>query len=194
MYLESLLKDNRPYMKSDKKKYTAIPTCNTPITGIPYLNLRCRVLCRNVYIPAHAPNDPPATAIPSRWTSGVRHRFRDAFRLSIPYITKETVFTITRYKISNFNGWLFFNSPAKIRIFNQARFVGRKILCIFARMTERNELHKRNKHNGQYDFSRLMEEYPPLKKFVAPNAYGTTSIEFFNPQAVKALTKALLIS
>lgn len=61
-------------------------------------------------------------------------------------------------------------------------------------MAERNELHKRNKHNGQYDFSRLMEEYPPLKKFVAPNAYGTTSIDFFNPQAVKALNKALLIS
>lgn len=39
-----------------------------------------------------------------------------------------------------------------------------------------------------------MEVYPPLKRFVAPNAYGTTSIDFFNPQAVKALNKALLIS
>lgn len=61
-------------------------------------------------------------------------------------------------------------------------------------MAERNELHKRNRHNGQYDFSRLTEEYPPLKKFIVLNAYGTTSIDFFNPRAVKALNKALLIS
>ena len=38
------------------------------------------------------------------------------------------------------------------------------------------------------------ESYPPLKKFVSPNPYGTLSINFFNPQAVKALNKALLIS
>ena len=61
-------------------------------------------------------------------------------------------------------------------------------------MAERNELHKRNRHNGQYDFSRLTEEYPPLKKFIVLSAYGTTSIDFFNPWAVKALNKALLIS
>jgi len=61
-------------------------------------------------------------------------------------------------------------------------------------MAERNELHKRNRHNGQYDFSRLTEESPPLKKFIVLNAYGTTSIDFFNPRAVKALNKALLIS
>ncbi|MGK4024621.1 23S rRNA (adenine(1618)-N(6))-methyltransferase RlmF [Bacteroides fragilis] len=61
-------------------------------------------------------------------------------------------------------------------------------------MAERNELHKRNRHNGQYDFSRLTEEYPPLKKFIVLSAYGTTSIDFFNPRAVKALNKALLIS
>lgn len=61
-------------------------------------------------------------------------------------------------------------------------------------MAERNELHKRNKHNGQYDFPKLIADYPPLKKFVAPNAYETLSIDFFNPQAVKALNKALLTS
>ena len=70
----------------------------------------------------------------------------------------------------------------------------KQILRIFAAMTERNELHKRNRHNGQYDFSKLTENYPPLKKFVSPNPYGTLSINFFNPQAVKARNKALLIS
>lgn len=61
-------------------------------------------------------------------------------------------------------------------------------------MTERNELHQRNKHSGQYDFPKLILDYPPLKKFVSPNPYGTLSINFFNPQAVKALNKAILIS
>lgn len=60
-------------------------------------------------------------------------------------------------------------------------------------MAERNELHNRNKHNGQYDFARLISAYPDLAKFVADNKYGTTTIDFFNPQAVKSLNKALLI-
>lgn len=41
---------------------------------------------------------------------------------------------------------------------------------------------------------RLIENYQPLKKFVSPNPYGTPTINFFNPQAVKALNKALLIT
>ncbi|MEG0455829.1 MAG: RlmF-related methyltransferase, partial [Bacteroides sp.] len=61
-------------------------------------------------------------------------------------------------------------------------------------MAERNELHPRNKHNGQYDFGRLIADYPGLEKFVAPNPYGNLSINFFDPQAVKALNKALLKS
>ena len=61
-------------------------------------------------------------------------------------------------------------------------------------MAERNELHPKNKHNGQYDFTKLTENYPPLKKFVSLNPYGSQTIDFFNPQAVKALNKALLIS
>lgn len=61
-------------------------------------------------------------------------------------------------------------------------------------MAERSELHTRNKHNGQYDFSLLIENYPPLKKFVSLNPYGTNTINFFNPHAVKALNKALLIT
>lgn len=61
-------------------------------------------------------------------------------------------------------------------------------------MTDRYELHKRNKHNGQYDFTKLTAEYPPLKKYVFVNEYGTQTIDFFNPKGVKALNKALLIS
>lgn len=61
-------------------------------------------------------------------------------------------------------------------------------------MAEKTELHSRNKHQGQYDFNLLIENYQPLKKFVSPNPYGTPTIDFFNPQAVKALNKALLIT
>lgn len=59
-------------------------------------------------------------------------------------------------------------------------------------MADRNELHQRNKHNGQYDFPKLIADYPPLKKYVVLTPYGSQSIDFFNPQAVKALNKALL--
>ena len=61
-------------------------------------------------------------------------------------------------------------------------------------MTDRNKLHPRNKHNGQYDFPKLIANYPPLEKCVSHNSYGTLTIDFFKPQSVKALNKALLIS
>ena len=60
--------------------------------------------------------------------------------------------------------------------------------------SERTELHIRNKHNGQYDLTKLISNYPALEKYVALNKYGTLSIDFFNPKAVKALNKALLIT
>lgn len=61
-------------------------------------------------------------------------------------------------------------------------------------MAERNVLHPRNRHNGQYDFARLVADYPALGRFVAPNPCGIPSINFFDPQAVIALNKALLKS
>ncbi|MBC8591690.1 23S rRNA (adenine(1618)-N(6))-methyltransferase RlmF [Oscillospiraceae bacterium N12] len=61
-------------------------------------------------------------------------------------------------------------------------------------MIERNELHKRNKHNGQYNFPVLIEHYPLLKRFILLNPYGIQTINFHNAQAVKALNKALLLS
>lgn len=59
-------------------------------------------------------------------------------------------------------------------------------------MTLKAELHPRNRHNQPYDFPHLIEAFPPLEAFVGRNKYGTLSVDFFNPQAVKALNGALL--
>ena len=59
--------------------------------------------------------------------------------------------------------------------------------------TEKIALHPRNKHRMRYDFDALMLALPALTNFVKPNAYGDTSIDFADPQAVIALNKALLI-
>ena len=53
-------------------------------------------------------------------------------------------------------------------------------------------LHPRNAHNGRYDFDRLIACEPALATFVAPNAYGDLSVDFANPDAVRALNRALL--
>jgi 23S rRNA (adenine1618-N6)-methyltransferase len=60
--------------------------------------------------------------------------------------------------------------------------------------TVKASLHPRNKHKGRYDFAELIVSCPELKKFVALNKYDTESIDFFNPEAVKTLNKALLIN
>ncbi len=57
---------------------------------------------------------------------------------------------------------------------------------------EKVELHKRNKHRNRYNFKELIKTCPELTSFVAPNKYGDESINFFNPEAVKMLNKALL--
>lgn len=57
----------------------------------------------------------------------------------------------------------------------------------------KHKLHKRNKHNGDYDFEELAKSYSPLKEFVKLNDYGNYSIDFFKPEAVRALNSALLI-
>jgi len=53
-------------------------------------------------------------------------------------------------------------------------------------------LHVRNRHRQRYNFKELIETCPELATFVAPNKYGDESIDFFNPEAVKMLNKALL--
>ena len=57
---------------------------------------------------------------------------------------------------------------------------------------EKKGLHPRNRHQGRYDFSALVAAHPALASFVAANAYGDDSIDFANPEAVRALNHALL--
>lgn len=53
-------------------------------------------------------------------------------------------------------------------------------------------LHPRSRHRERYDFDQLIAVSPTLAEFVKPNAYDDASIDFANPQAVKALNQALL--
>jgi 23S rRNA (adenine1618-N6)-methyltransferase len=53
-------------------------------------------------------------------------------------------------------------------------------------------LHPRNRFNTRYDFPQLIASSPALAAFVKPHAYGENSIDYADPQAVKALNQALL--
>jgi 23S rRNA (adenine1618-N6)-methyltransferase len=53
-------------------------------------------------------------------------------------------------------------------------------------------LHKNSLHNKQYDFDVLIAHYEALKPFVFINDFQTQTIDFSNPEAVKALNTALL--
>jgi 23S rRNA (adenine1618-N6)-methyltransferase len=57
---------------------------------------------------------------------------------------------------------------------------------------EKSGLHPRNPHRFRYDFPKLIESSPELKTFVAVNQYDNESIDFADPEAVKALNRALL--
>lgn len=54
--------------------------------------------------------------------------------------------------------------------------------------------HPQNRHQGQYDFKKLIAANPNLKQYVKLNPYGTESINFHNPAAVKELNRSLLFS
>ncbi|GAK83337.1 ribosomal RNA large subunit methyltransferase F [Vibrio ponticus] len=53
-------------------------------------------------------------------------------------------------------------------------------------------LHKRNLHQGRYDFERLVKALPALEKHVVLNPKGEQTIRFDDPTAVKLLNQALL--
>lgn len=55
-------------------------------------------------------------------------------------------------------------------------------------------LHPRNPHRERYDFKSLISADPKLGSFVGPNKFGDESIDFSNPEAVKALNRAILKS
>jgi len=56
----------------------------------------------------------------------------------------------------------------------------------------KSQLHPRSQHRRRYNFDDLIKSHPELADFVAPNKYSDDSIDFFNPDAVKALNTALL--
>jgi 23S rRNA (adenine1618-N6)-methyltransferase len=60
--------------------------------------------------------------------------------------------------------------------------------------SEKTSLHPRNPHRFRYDFEQLLSACPELKEFVFVNEHMVQTIDFSNPEAVKALNKALLIS
>jgi len=57
----------------------------------------------------------------------------------------------------------------------------------------KSKLHPRNKNRERYDFKQLIGSSSELAPYVKPNIYGDESVDFANPDAVKALNKALLI-
>ncbi|MDX5372110.1 MAG: 23S rRNA (adenine(1618)-N(6))-methyltransferase RlmF [Pseudomonadaceae bacterium] len=56
----------------------------------------------------------------------------------------------------------------------------------------KGQLHPRNRHQGRYDFPRLIESSPELGRFVILNPYGKQSIDFADPEAVRVFNRALL--
>ncbi len=53
-------------------------------------------------------------------------------------------------------------------------------------------MHKNNKNLEGYDFKLLIENHPELSTFSFLNTYGKETIDFFKPEAVKALNTAIL--
>jgi 23S rRNA (adenine1618-N6)-methyltransferase len=60
--------------------------------------------------------------------------------------------------------------------------------------TEKTNLHPRNQDRFGYNFTELIKSLPSLQQFVTTNENQIKTIDFSNPDAVKALNKALLIS
>lgn len=58
--------------------------------------------------------------------------------------------------------------------------------------TTKPGLHPDNPFRSRYDFAQLVAQHQALGEFVAVNAYGDASIDFANPDAVRALNRALL--
>lgn len=58
--------------------------------------------------------------------------------------------------------------------------------------TSKSKLHPRSKHRQRYDLQQLVNSYPKLEAFLKVNKFNDQSIDFSDPQAVKALNTALL--
>ena len=55
-------------------------------------------------------------------------------------------------------------------------------------------IHTRNRHQGRYDFDRLLKSSPDLAPFVLTTPRGEMSVDFGDPAAVLTLNRALLKS
>lgn len=60
--------------------------------------------------------------------------------------------------------------------------------------SEKTNLHPRNLHRLRYDFEKLITAFPEVQQFVFINQHSIETIDFSDPEAVKALNKAILIS
>ena len=58
---------------------------------------------------------------------------------------------------------------------------------------DKTSLHPRNRHRERYDFKLLIQSCPELAPFVKLNVYNDESVDFFDPEAVLMLNKALLM-
>lgn len=63
-----------------------------------------------------------------------------------------------------------------------------------SRSAEKDQLHPRNKHRGQYNFKTLIEAIPELSNYISENIHKVLTLDFSDPMAVKTLNKALLKS
>jgi 23S rRNA (adenine1618-N6)-methyltransferase len=54
------------------------------------------------------------------------------------------------------------------------------------------QLHSRNRNNNLYDFKQLVAACPDLAQYLTQTPAGTESVDFSNPNAVKALNRAIL--
>lgn len=62
-------------------------------------------------------------------------------------------------------------------------------------MKQKSLLHPRNRHQGHYDFKKLVEVLPFLEKKLIKNKFNNEwTINFSDPDSVKALNHALLVS
>jgi len=58
---------------------------------------------------------------------------------------------------------------------------------------KKSKMHPKNRHRDSYDFNALIKTFPELAEHVIENEHGTITINFFVPESVKALNKALLM-
>ena len=57
---------------------------------------------------------------------------------------------------------------------------------------KKGKLHTRNLHNGRYDFDALCAASPALKQYVINSPADQLTIDFSEPQSLRALNQALL--